>query len=525
MNISTFSFKYLLTSIWPIYRHEMKRFLPLFVMLFLLSFNQSVLWNLKDALVITTAGAEVIPFIKVWAILPSAILFTFIYTYLSNRYSQEKVFYLITSSFLVFFGLFAFVLYPQRDQLHPLASAAYLEGIMPQGFKGLLSMYRYWTFTCFYVMCELWNTMIISVLFWGFANRITPVPAARRYYGILSFGFNLAIVAAGLTTILITQNEIFSAWLPMSKDSWETSMSVLISLVILSGLLTMGVFKWLHCSGLQHSTQNKAQEICKKPKARLSLLTSLRQVGQSKYLICIAVMVVGYSLVINLIEVVWKDQIRNLYPSTLAYNNYIGNLQMIHGGLAIALSLGMAEVIKRRGWTKVALATPVFMALCCVFFFGLMFFQDNLKGFMLTLFGLKPLAMVVMVGSILNCSSKACKYSIFDSTKEMAFVPLDLEAKVNGKTAIDGIGVRFGKSGGSIIHQGLLIAFASVSASAPYVAGVLMVAFLGWILAVRFVGKQPEMRAYCQSISKDARDSSDLRDRVILSPKSFETAR
>lgn len=72
----------------------------------------------------------------------------------------------------------------------------------------------------------------------------------------------------------------------------------------------------------------------------------------------------------------------------------------------------------------------------------------------------------------------------------MAFIPLSHECKLKGKAAIDGVGSRLGKSGGSLIHQGLLMIFATVSSSAPYVATILMLVIVGWMMAVRSLGKQ-----------------------------------
>ena len=86
---------------------------------FLVGFNYSILRATKDALVVTapSSGAEALPFIKVWAILPMALLFTFIFTRVSNRVSREKVFYVMMSIFIVFFLVFTFALFPFRSLL------------------------------------------------------------------------------------------------------------------------------------------------------------------------------------------------------------------------------------------------------------------------------------------------------------------------------------------------------------------------------------------------------------------------
>src|SRR3990167_3080108 len=114
---------------WPIHRFECKKFTPLLILYAFICFNYSLLKAVKDALVITAvgSGAEAIPFIKVWAILPMALLITYLFTRLFNRYTQEKVFYIMIGSFLAFFLIFATVLYPLRDSIHPHATADMLE--------------------------------------------------------------------------------------------------------------------------------------------------------------------------------------------------------------------------------------------------------------------------------------------------------------------------------------------------------------------------------------------------------------
>ena len=136
---------------WPVHQRELKKFLPMFLLFFLIFFDYNVLRTMKDALVVTakSSGAEVIPFIKVWVMFPGAILMTYLFTRLSNRFSFETVFYTLMSLFLVYFFLFAFFAYPMREELHANELADSLQAWLPLGFKGLIAMIRYWLFTKF----------------------------------------------------------------------------------------------------------------------------------------------------------------------------------------------------------------------------------------------------------------------------------------------------------------------------------------------------------------------------------------
>lgn len=484
MSVQTPEFSKLRAFFWPIYREEVRKLVPMMLMLFLICFNYSILRNVKDAVVITakSSGAEVIPFIKVWVLLPMAILSTLIFTKLSNRYSQERVFYLMISGFLLFFAAFTFIFYPLRDSLHPHQLSDYLETILPAGFKGLVAMFRNWTFTIFYVICELWGSIVLTVLFWGFANEITKITEARRFYSMLGVVASMAGIIAG-----------FAANYLAYDNSWEKTLQLLVLTIIGCGCLAMAIFRWMNKNVLNDPSfdefhQSKKQRLEKKN--RLSMRESFSYLSNSKYLICIAILVLSYNLVINLIEIVWKDQLRQLYSSPLEYNYYMNSMTSAVGIIATLTSLFMSQLIARFGWTRTALITPVIMLITSAGFFAFMLFREDLAEPVYLLTGTTPLAIAVFFGAAQVCMSKACKYSVFDSTKEMAFIPLSHECKLKGKAAIDGVGSRLGKSGGSLIHQGLLMIFATVSSSAPYVAAILMMVIVGWMLAARSLGKQ-----------------------------------
>lgn len=481
-------------ALWPVHRYELKKLIPMLLIFFLISFDYNVLRILKDTLVVTakSSGAEVIPFIKVWVMFPGAIIMTYIFTRLSNRLQREKVFYIMIGIFLGYFLLFPTVLYPARDFLHPHASADVLESILPLGFKGMIAMYRNWTFTTFYVMSELWSNIILSLLFWGFANQVTRLGEAKRFYGLFGIGANLSGVAAGEASVWLSRKQ-FNPLLPFGVDAWEQSMMMLIGLVLIAGLVSLVVFRWLNTSVLtdnrfyDKSEAIKAEEV----RGKLSMRQGLAYILQSRYMICLAVIVIAYNLVINLVEVVWKHEMKELYPNPSDYNIYMSHVTSLIGAVATLTALFISgNSLRKCGWTFTAMLAPFILLATSIGFFAFFFVKGEMADVVINLFGATPLAIVVFFGSAQNILSRAAKYTVFDATKEMAFVPLSPEDQLKGKPIIDGVGSRLGKSGGSVVHQGLLLSFSTITASAPYVAGFLFAIIGVWMIAVRTLGKQ-----------------------------------
>lgn len=484
------------TFLWPIHRHEIKKVLPLFILYALICFNYSLLKAAKDALVITanSSGAAVLPFIKVWAILPMALLVTYLFTRLFNRFSQEKVFYIMIASFLAFFAIFALVLYPLRDVIHPHALCIQLEEVCPKGFSGLIGMVRHWSFTLFYVMSELWGTAIMSVLFWTFANEIMTVKDAKRFYGILGVGANISAIFAGEIAILVS-GQLFDLSFIFGKDQWGQSLGLVTTIVIATGILSIGLFRWYYKRIIHRDPAMKEEHVRnhnERKKAKMGMRQNFAYLMKSKYLLCIAVMVIGFNLAINMVEIIWKHQIGLAYPNPNDYNAYMGKVLKAIGFLSTFIALFISgNMIRRMGWTFSALITPVALLITGVFFFGIMLMNDNptLMAWSATL-GFTPLALGVFFGTLQNVFSRGFKYTLFDATKEISFIPLRSESKFKGKAAIDGVGSRLGKTGGSIIHGSLFMIFGSISLSTPYVGVFLLLVVLGWIAATKSLGRQ-----------------------------------
>jgi AAA family ATP:ADP antiporter len=477
----------------PVHKNELKLFLPLILIFFFVCFNYNILRAAKDSLVITapSSGAEIIPFMKVWVILPMALAMTVFFTRLANKYTTEKVFYIMMSLFLGFFMVFSFILFPLRDSLHPHAFADQLEGYLPLGLKGFVALIRNWTYTTFYLMAELWGTTIMTVLFWGFANEILNVKTAKRFYVLILFGGNLSAICAGGASTFISN--LASKWMVAnSGDPWQYSLPVISCLVVAGGLIVMGIFRWLNKNILSNPKYKSqlAQE-SEKTDIKMSMRKNFKYLASSKYLLCIATIVLTYNICINLTEVTWKDQLLHIHPLANDFNGYMGKVTMWVGIVATAIAIISNIIIRKFSWTFNAMIPPVLLLITGIGFFSFLLMKDSSIGMVLgAIMGSTPVALGVLFGSFQQCISRASKYTIFDATKELAFIPLSRESKLKGKAAIDGVGSRLGKSGSAIAYQALLMFFGTVSETVPYVGLILLVVVAAWMVAVYALGKR-----------------------------------
>ena len=473
---------------WPVHAYELKKIIPMLLMFFFISFNYTILRDTKDTLLVTSsAGAEAIPFVKVWGVVPAAILFMLIYAKLSNVLSRENLFYATIVPFILFFALFVTLLYPHFDALQLNNLADSLKQTLPKGANGFVEAIRNWPFVLFYILAELWGSVVLSLLFWGFANDITRISEAKRFYALFGLGANLALLVSGPTIVLVSN---IRDRLPAGVDAWQVSLNYLMSFVVIAGIGVIAVYWYINRYVLTNplffdTTEKKAR----KEKPKMSIGESLVFLAKSRYILCIAALVVCYGISINLIEVTWKSQLKLQYPLQNDYSRFMGYFSTATGAVTILMMLFVGGNAMRKSWKFAAMLTPIILLLTGTAFFGFVLFRDSLTSYIIAL-GTTPLYLAVIFGAIQNIMSKSSKYSLFDPTKETTYIPLDPESKIKGKAAIDVVGARLGKSGGSIIQQGLLIACGSIAAITPYVAIVLFGIIAIWIYAIRALNTQ-----------------------------------
>ena len=480
-------FSALRQALFPIHNIEIKKFLPIAFIMLCILFNYTVLRNTKDALIGTAAGAgiQAIPYLKSIFVMSSAIAFVVLYTKLSNVFSAERLFYILTSAFLLFFGAFALVIYPNIDTLHPsLESVQALQDQYPR-FRFLFSVWGVWTYSAFYVMSELWGSVMISLLFWQFCNEIVRSNEAKRFYPMFVLVGNAALIMSG--TAVKTLSDIRES-LPADVDAWGVSLNYLMTMVVVVGLACIAVYRWMHKSVLTDPVYYDAAEPkkAKKSKPKMGVVESFKYIFSNPYIGLIALLVLSYGMSINLVELIWKKQIAiqfNGDPN--GYNAFMGTFSTWTGIGTIAIIFLTKNVVNRFGWFVGAIITPVVLAITGALFFGLILFNDIINP---QLFGLAVSAtyMAVIVGMVQNILTKGSKYAFFDPTKEMSYIPLDQELKTKGKAVVDVIGGRLGKAAGGWTILILFTLFSATDAMqiAPYLGYFIAGVVVAWIFGV-----------------------------------------
>lgn len=484
---------------WPIERFELKKVLPMLFMFFFFNFTYFLLKDMKESIMVTApgSGAEAIPFLKMWGILPLALIFMFVYSKLSNILSKKAMFYSIIATFMGFYAIFAFVLYPFRDALHPHELADKLQIILPKGFEGFIAIFRNWTYSLFYAFAELWGSVCISFLFWGFSNDVVSLKESKRFYSMFGIGTSVAMFCSGFTTIWFSK---IRNNLPVNFDSWGLTLQSIIGIVLVGGGMIMLLYWWIN----KHSFKNeiiKDQNNKKvKQKSKMSFKEALMYLTKSRYLQLLAVLVIGYSVCINYGEIVWKSQLKIQFPTPNSYATFKGFFSTITSFITIIMLFIGGGVIRKFGWKKAALCTPIVLLITAIGFFGFIIFKDYL-GPIISYIGVTPLFLGVLFGTLQNSMGKCFKNSFFEPTKEMAYIPLSPEEKTKGKAAVDVLVNKCAKAGGSFILQALILIFGSVFAIMPFISVIFIGVIIFWMFGVKFLNKHFLTAAKKQEVS------------------------
>lgn len=439
--------KSITSFIWPIGTHELRKFIPMAVILFCILFNYTALRVLRETFVVVGIGAEAVTFLLIWVALPASVLLTITYIKLLDRFGHEITFYVMTSLFVFVIAMFAYVFYPYEEFFHP--NPWYIKRLAAEHpkWKWHILIYGKWTYALFFVFADLWSNVILVLLFWQFANQITLQSEAKRFYPTLSIVSSLSLIASGTLVKKISNltNFVEEGALE-SVRSHQSFLQITIGIILVLSAVFILSYYYMHRCVL-----NDKQSHDDLPKVVPSIIESMKIIFSSRYLLLILIIVMGYITSKTIIENIWRATLKQLYTNVNDYASMMSEFSRWLGISSIVFTLLGSNIIRRFSWLTSAIITPMLTGITGVMFFLFFNFQDSLDSFTLKYLGATPLFIASMTGTIQILLNKGSKYSLFDMTKEMAYIPLEGSLKSKGKAAIDLVGNQIGESGSAFL--------------------------------------------------------------------------
>jgi AAA family ATP:ADP antiporter len=263
-------------------------------------------------------------------------------------------------------------------------------------------------------------------------------------------------------------------------------------LLIIMSIVACYMVHFIHTRVMSDARLYKVRKVEKIEKPKMTLVSSFKYIMSSKYLWLILICSASFGLSMNLVENLWRAKMKELYPSINEFAAF-NSLYIFWTGVAImVMTIVGNNMMRYYGWFISAVLTPAIILVTGIIFFIFVVFDQQILSIFDGAILLSPLALAVFMGAIQNILSKGAKYSIWDTSREMLYIPLDNELKTKGKAAVDIISSKVGKSSSGLFQAMLfsIFPYATYNSIAPYLMALFTVVCLVWIRATKQVSEE-----------------------------------
>jgi AAA family ATP:ADP antiporter len=353
----------------------------LFVNFFLII---TALYQLKPAsrsLFIEALGAARLPYVWIITALTMVVFITY-YHRLVARYSRFNV---VLGTCLVISGLLVL-------------------------FRLLINFPGTIVAVCFYVFVDILSVVLVEQ-FWSLTNSIYTTREGKSWYGFVGTGGLVGgITGGGLSALLIQHTRLQTPDLLLTA---AVTIGIIFALTWVMGRIG------LYC------------EVEQVVRVEAAGKAGWRVLGQSRYLMLIAAVLLLAQLVSPLIDYQFLSSVEASYPEREARTAFISLFFSVMGFISVGINLVITPLIHRFFGTIVGLLVqPLMISL----FSWAFLFQSTL-----------------FFGSAAKISDRGLSYSINRASKELLYIPIDPVIIYQAKAWIDMFGYRIFKVSGSLM--------------------------------------------------------------------------
>jgi AAA family ATP:ADP antiporter len=467
----------ILWFLWPVEKGEHKKTFSILVVLFSVSFVYNILRTLKLTILLAEPdlSSQAVSYLKIFAIMPAAILFTLLTTRMQTMIGQRRTFVAMVCVFGALFAILTLGVMPYKDfyQLH-----------IPGNHELIMLMNR-WYITLFYVSAEMWSSIMLNMLCWGIIIEITKLSDSKRLYSLFSLSANIATCFAGWWGSSTVEKQI-KMITGIAHPTWEQSL--LFQMVVLWIVQAVIIFSFQYTMKQQRLEDQRSLE----RKFKVGFIDSIKVAFSNPIIRSVAVMLISFNIVYHIVDVIHNEYVRSVFAATpRVMNQYFNEVNKYLGIFAISFSwLLSGSFVRRFGLPASLLFTPILWLMLSLL--------DVLSSYgYITPFSLHwhdlLLPMNLLSLSLMLSMGRAAKFTIFDTARDMSFLSLPQQEKRLGKAAVDGLTSRFGKTGGAWLVILIVGQTGQILASLVPLKTAIFIAYGLWFWAViTLIGHLPK---------------------------------
>ena len=286
----------------------------------------------------------------------------------------------------------------------------------------------------------------------------------------------------------LSSEQTFAKYFFNITNSKITLVQVSTIFVIISSILSCLLVRFLsHKIFIDHKFSVSPKDLTVDNHKNIGILKSFKYIAKSKYLWLMVVCSAAFGCSINLVEAVWKAKIKELYPTVNSYAEFNGLYILWTGVTIIVMTIIGNNIMRNHNWFIAAIISPIIIMVTGIMFFVLVVFDTQILSLFDHIIIISPLVIAVSVGAIQNILAKGTKYSIWDSSMQMLYIPLDKELRTKGKAAVDVVSSKFGKSSSGLLQSVIftVIPTATFTSISPILMVMFTIICILWIYAIR----------------------------------------